>query len=99
MDQTAFLEKRFTRNPAFLIRKIADEYIIIPIRRQASEIDNIYTMDEVAGRIWDLVDGHNRVADICQAIVAEFAVDIEQATVDIIEFMMQLLEIGAVGES
>ncbi len=98
IKSTDYLEKRFAKDPSIVSRKIADEFILVPIRQKVGDVESIYTMDEVASRIWELIDGEKRVEEIREAIVGEFEVSPEEAEVDLIKFLQQLEEIGAVKE-
>ena len=53
-------------------------------------------MNEVAGRIWELIDGEKRVADIRDVLIEEFEVSAEEAEADLVELLQQLEEFGAV---
>lgn len=77
-------------------RKIADEHLLVPISRRASDVASIYALNEVAGRIWELIDGKTPVSRICHTIEAEFEVDHEQAQRDIEAFVEQLEKAGAI---
>ena len=79
-----------------VFRKVADEFILVPIRRKTGDLQSIYAMDEVAGRIWELIDGQRRVRDIRDAIVEEFEVGVERAEKDLVALLRQLEEISAV---
>jgi len=93
---SAYLERRFAKDPSIVARKIADEFILVPIRRKAGDLESIYTLNEVAARIWELVDGQKRVHDIRDVIVEEFEVGPEQAEADLVELLQQLEQVGAV---
>ncbi len=96
VDVTNPLSRRYQRSPDFVWRRIGDEYILVPIRRLTSEIDNIYTTNEVAGRIWELIDPERDTAEILDAIVEEFDVNAEQAESDLLQLLSQLEQAGAV---
>ncbi len=53
-------------------------------------------MNEVGGRIWELVDGERHVWEMRDVIVEEFQVGQEEAEEDLREFLKQLEQIGAV---
>ena len=91
-----YLKQCFTKDSSVVSRKIVDEFILVPIRQKASDLDSIYTLDEVAAHIWELIDGENSVEDIRDTIVAEFEVSQEVATADLVEFLQQLETIDAI---
>jgi len=96
MNRVSYLEKCFARSTSIISRKIAGEFILVPIKQKAGDIDSIYNMNEIAGRIWELIDGEKRLKDIRDVIVEEFEVSSEEAEADLIEFLQQLEKIGAV---
>ena len=64
----------------------------MPIRSHAADLDSIFTLNDVAGRIWDLVDGRRSVDEIVETIHREYAVDRERAAHDVRSFLGQLEE-------
>ena len=59
-----FLEQRYRKDESVVSRKIADEVILVPIRKNVGDLESIYTLDEVGARIWELIDGIRSLADI-----------------------------------
>ena len=94
-----FLEKRFTKDPTFVYRRIADECILVPIRRRVADLNYIYVLNPVADRIWELIDGERRVTDIQAQIAAEFEASPQEVGQDLEEFLAQLTEIGGIREA
>jgi hypothetical protein len=87
---------RYARHPDFVHRRIADEVILLPIRHNFGDLESIFTLNGVAARVWELLDGQRTPADIVAAIVAEYAVTEPEAERDLGELMDQLETIGAV---
>jgi hypothetical protein len=52
-------------------------------------------LNEVAARIWSLIDGTRSIARIAEAVAAEFDVSAEEAHRDVIDFVAELNELGA----
>ena len=94
----SYLKKVFARNDSVVSRQIADEVILVPIKKRAGEVDSIYTINEVAGRIWELIDGTRDVAAIRDALVEEFDVAPDTAGTDLVDFMRQLQQADAIRE-
>jgi len=99
MTEASYLDKCFVQDSSVVSRKIAGEFILVPIRQKAGDVESIYTLDEVAARIWELIDGQRRVHDIRDQIVAEFEVGPEEAETDLVGFLRQLESVGAVREA
>jgi len=95
-NSSAYLERRFAKDTAIVSRKIAEEFILVPIRQRAGDVDSIYTVNEVGSRIWELIDGEKSLSEIRDVIIDEFEVSNEEAEKDLIEFLQQLEQVGAV---
>jgi hypothetical protein len=90
------LDKVYKKNESFVSRKIADEFILVPIRQKVGDLGSIYTLNEVAARIWELVDGKIKVREIKDKVVEEFDVTPEEAEKDLREYLQHLLKIKAI---
>ena len=93
-----FLDKVYSKSDSIVFRKIADEFILVPIRQNVGDLESIYTLNETAARIWELIDGKIKGGKIKEKIVEEFEVTPEEAEKDIMEHLMQLAEIKAIIE-
>lgn len=93
MDYT---ERRYEKSPSMVFRKVAEEFILVPIRNNAGDLGSIYTLNPVGARIWELIDGRKRVREITEALVEEFEVEEEEAEADAAQFLQQLEQIEAV---
>ncbi len=92
-----FLNTVYKKSDSIVSRKIADEFILVPIRRKLADVNSIYLLQEdVSFRIWELIDGQRPVGEIKEIICEEFDVSPEQAQNDLIEFLNQLHEIGGI---
>ncbi len=94
----SFLEKIYKKSDSIVSRKIADEFILVPIRQNVGDLESISTLNEVAASIWELIDGKMKVREIKDKIVEEFEVTPQQAEKDLIEYLHQLKEIEAIIE-
>ena len=94
----SYLEKCYQKDPNIVFRKIGDEFILVPIKQNVGDLESIYTLNEVAARIWELIDGKRKVREIKDKIVGEFKVTPEEAKKDIIELFRQFEEIKAITE-
>ena len=92
------LNKIVQKDASIVSRRIADEMTLVPIRRKLGEVDCLYTLNEVGGRIWELIDGERSLTALRDAIVEEFEVSEEEAQEDLVVLIEQLKEIGAIQE-
>lgn len=93
-----FLDKVYRKSDSIVSRKIANEFILVPIRQDVGDLGSIYTLNEVAARIWELIDGNRKAGEIKNKIVEEFKVTPEEAERDLIEHLLQLEKIKAITE-
>ena len=89
----------FARDEAIVARRIGDEFILVPIRQQAGDLNSIYTLNEVGACVWELLDGQTPLREIRDAIVQEFEVDPADAEADLLAFVQQLARVGAIVEA
>jgi hypothetical protein len=90
------LDRRYARDPDFIARRVVDEVILVPIRKSLGDLESIFTLNEVAARIWELLDGTRRLADVHDVLTREFDGDAQAMADDLDEFVGQLESIGAV---
>lgn len=79
-----------------VFRKIENEYILVPIKSNAAELDYIYTLNEVGARIWELIDGTRTVGDIRDIICSEYEVTPETAVADLDALLAELVVLSTV---
>jgi len=91
-----FLDKVYKKSDSIVSRKIAEEFILVPIRQNVGDLESVYTLNEVAARIWELIDGKIKVREIIDKIVEEFKVTPEEAEKDLLEHLQQLKGIKAI---
>jgi len=91
-----FLNKVYKKSDSVVSRKIADEFILVPIRQDVGDLGSIYTLNEVAARIWELIDGKKKVREIKDKIVEDYKVTPEEAEKDLLEHLQQLEGIKAI---
>jgi hypothetical protein len=54
----------YKHDPNIVARMIGGEMILVPIRKNVGDMENIYTLNETAARIWELVDGQHSLEEI-----------------------------------
>ncbi|GMR22985.1 MAG: hypothetical protein BMS9Abin37_1373 [Acidobacteriota bacterium] len=90
------LEAVFAKNDQVVSRKIVDELILVPMRKDVADMETLYTLNEVGARVYELIDGERPLREIMDTIVNEFEVTERQAKSDVREFIAQLLEIESI---
>ncbi len=82
--------KCFSKDKNLVTRSIAGETIIVPVRSGVSDLEYVYTLNEVSSRIWQLLDEGTPVSRIVETICAEYEVTPEQASQDIADVLRSL---------
>ena len=86
----------FARSERMVGRRIAEEYVLVPIVGRGADLDAIFNLNRVGAFIWERLDGSSSGEEIVRALVEEFDVDSVRAVDDYRVFMAQLLSIDAV---
>ncbi len=89
-------DKVYKKSDSIVSRKIADEFLLVPIKQNVGDLESIYTLNEVATRVWELIDGKKKVKEIKDKIVEEFEVTPQEAEKDLASLVKQLLAVGAI---
>ena len=90
--------KRYRRDPEIVCRRVAAEVILVPIRKNVREV-GIYRLNEVAGFVWDRLDGTRTIEDLAQEIAEVYAVDEAAARRDVDTLLAKLSRMGGVHEA
>jgi hypothetical protein len=79
----------YSKNPDIIFRRIAGEFILVPIRQKAVDLKSVYTLNETGAFIWELIDGVKTVPQIKDKVAEEFEVDARRADVDVSQIVAQ----------
>ena len=84
------MDKTYSKNPDVVFRKIADEFILVPIRQKAVDLKSVYTLNEAGAFIWEQIDGSKSASQIKDKLAEEFEVEASQAGSDVESLLSQL---------
>ena len=91
-----FFERCYAKESSIVARKIADEIILVPVRKNVGDLESIYTLNEVGAKIWELIDGKKKIKNIRDEILEEFDATEEQVNEDLEAFIKKFEEIGGI---
>jgi hypothetical protein len=77
-------------------RRIADEYVLVPILGRGADADGIFNLNRIAAFVWEQMDGRADGHAIVARMTQTFEVESERASADYLGFVSQLLSIDAV---
>jgi len=92
----ASVEDVFLRSERMVGRRIADEFVLVPLAARGADVDALFNLNAAATFIWEHLDGRTTGAQIVAALVERFDVETEQAGRDYLTLMDQLCAIQAV---
>ena len=87
---------RVRRSPNVVSRVVADEAIVVPIRRGAADLDSIYTFNEAGTELWSLIEKGLDRAGLISHLQSQYGLSTEQATQDAHSFLKDLSDEGLV---
>jgi hypothetical protein len=90
------LDDIVVRSARVVGRRIADEFLLVPLASRGANVDSIYNLNRVATFIWERFDGTASGREIVTALSESFDVAYEQASRDYLDFVGTMLSIGAV---
>jgi hypothetical protein len=86
----------FRRSDDVVGRRVAGEYVLVPLMGRGIDADGIYTLNRVATAVWEALDGARPGSQVVDLLVHLFEVDQETAGRDYLDLMETLEGIGAV---
>lgn len=87
---------KIQRSPNVVSRVVADEAIVVPIRRGAADMDSIYTFNDAGSVLWGLIEKGQSAEDLAAHLRSEYGISAEQAAADTERFIAELSEAGLV---
>ncbi|HEV8701929.1 MAG TPA: PqqD family protein [Candidatus Polarisedimenticolia bacterium] len=79
-------------SPDVVARRVAGEYLLVPVFKGAAEMDFIFTANEIGSHIFRLLDGRRDARTIARLVSLEYDVEEERAYDEVIEFLRGLVE-------
>jgi len=89
-------EAVYARREDVLLRPVAGEQILVPVRHHVADMRAIFALTGVGAAVWELLDGMRPLDGILSAIVERFDVGSTEAWNDLRAFIGQLREAGLV---
>jgi hypothetical protein len=86
----------YARGARIVGRRIAGEYVLVPLVTHGADLDAIFNLNAVGAFIWERLDGRTPGEAVVAALVEVFDVDEERARADYLSFVAQLQVLRAV---
>ena len=82
----------YARAEGVILRSIAGEALLVPIRKDLADLREIFTLNPVGARIWGHLDGELTLGGVLAALLEQFEVSEAEARADLASFVAQLHE-------
>ena len=76
----------------YILREIAGDYIIVPVRAAALEFNGMITVNETGAFLWEKLREGTTKEELLHAMLEEYEVSEKEAEADIQEFLQMLQE-------
>jgi coenzyme PQQ synthesis protein D (PqqD) len=77
-------------------RVVANEAIVVPIRRGVADMDSIYTFNETGTTLWAMIEAKRSTAELASHLETEYGLSAESAAEDTERFLADLSEAGLI---
>lgn len=84
------------KNKNMVTRVIDNETILMPVYKTSDEINCIYTLNEIASQVWNMIDGKKTMGQMKSKILKEFDSSAQEVEKEMQRFLKDLKEIKAV---
>ena len=84
------------RSMSVVSRRVSGETLIVPVRGKVGDLASIYSFNEVASLIWQLLELPRGVSELVSAVEREYDVDPQQAQQDVSKFLNDVLSVGLI---
>lgn len=83
-------ESEYQTSSGYVVREIAGEFLLIPVKMQEDMPEQIAIMNETGKFLWELMAQGSTVEAMLQALTEEYEVSEEDARRDIQDFLSML---------
>lgn len=92
------MEKKYRANPAYLIRKVADEYLLVATDNEAFSGNKLMMLNETGRFIWENLQNFSSLEELIDKAKKEFSDDNGLLRQEMLEFVTSLIQIGLIEE-
>lgn len=82
----------------FVVRKIADQYMAVPVGARAKELHGMIGMNETAAYLWNQLKEERTESELVQALLDDYDVEEEQAIRSVKHFHELLQKEGVLAD-
>ena len=80
----------------FILRKVADTYVVVAIGAEAKKHNVMITLNETGGLLWEKLSEGAEKSDLVDAILEVYDIDRETAEADVDRFIQKVTAEGLI---
>jgi len=89
---------RFQRITTVVTREVGGETIVVPVRGGVGDLDGLFTFNEIAAGIWQLLAASRTMDEVIAWVHERYEVTEQQARIDVCGFLEELRRQGLLSE-
>jgi hypothetical protein len=89
---------KYVRSETVVTREVAGETIVVPVRGGVGDLDGLFTFNEIASGIWQLLAARRTTDEVITWVQERYEVSEERARADVAGFLDELRKQGLVHE-
>ena len=82
----------------FVLRKIANQYMAVPVGARAKELHGMIGLNETGAFIWERLTKNQSLESIAKEICEEYEVDLQDASAAVERFCKKLCDEGVMAD-
>ncbi len=82
----------------FMLRKVADCFVVVPIGAAVSEFNGMINLNEAGAFLWQLLENDTTEEAVVKAMLEQYDVDEATAKADVARFVAQLKDAALIEE-
>lgn len=80
----------------YMLRKVADCYVVVPIGAAVAEFNGMINLNEVGAFLWRQLESETTFENVLSSMLAEYEVDEAVAKADLQRFVKELEDAGLI---
>ena len=84
------------RNAQFIKRTLGNQYVIVAVGEAAKRFHGMISVNGSGSLIWDCLEKECTLDELVAAMTEAYEIDADTARADVVDFLTNLKEVGAV---
>jgi hypothetical protein len=89
-------KQEISKSENVVSRVVADEAIVVPIRRGVADMDSIFTFNEAGTALWNMIEARCSTEEMSEFLRKEYGLTAERAAADTERFIADLATAGLI---